>query len=76
MSVRDIEIALEPFGQVNRSLYVEENGSGLELPLAKQLVELHGGRLKISSEPGGGTEVEVQFDENRWREDSGKNTTG
>ena len=27
ISVRDIEFALEPFGQVNRSLYVEENGS-------------------------------------------------
>ena len=36
-------------------------GGGLGLPLAKQLVELHGGELAIASEPGQGTTVYVSL---------------
>lgn len=34
-------------------------GSGLGLPIAKRIVELHGGRISISSLPGEGTTVTV-----------------
>lgn len=36
-----------------------ESGKGLGLPLARQLVEMHGGTLELVSEPGAGTMVTV-----------------
>jgi PAS domain S-box-containing protein len=53
--------ALEPFGQADDSLGRRFNGAGLGLPLAKALVELHGGSLALESEPGVGTTVTVVF---------------
>jgi len=35
----------------------KERGSGLGLPLCREIVEAHGGRLRIRSREGGGTEV-------------------
>jgi two-component system cell cycle sensor histidine kinase PleC len=37
------------------------NGTGLGLPLAKAMLELHGGRLEIESAPGRGTTVLLLF---------------
>jgi signal transduction histidine kinase len=51
--------ALENFGQVNSSIAREHKGTGLGLPLAKQLIELHGGTLSLESEAGVGTRVTV-----------------
>lgn len=56
--------ALEPFGQVSerpekRDLRMQ--GTGLGLPLAKAMVELHDGVLSIESEPGAGTSVTLAF---------------
>jgi signal transduction histidine kinase len=59
MSAEDIPLALERFGQVDRSLSRKFEGTGLGLPLSKQLVELHGGKLEIESAEGGGTTVTV-----------------
>jgi two-component system, cell cycle sensor histidine kinase PleC len=35
------------------------------LPLTKRLVELHGGRMEIASDPGKGTKVSVYLPEQR-----------
>ena len=39
----------------------KESGTGLGLPLSLGIVENHGGKLNISSEPGGGTTVSVEL---------------
>ncbi len=57
----DIPRALQPFGQVDNGLDRKYDGTGLGLPLAKSLVELHGGRLTLASAPGRGTEVRIVF---------------
>ena len=45
MSKEDIKQALQPFGQVETSMTRKFEGTGLGLPLTKQLVEAHGGTL-------------------------------
>jgi two-component system, cell cycle sensor histidine kinase PleC len=59
MTEDEIAIALEPFGQVDNTLARSVEGTGLGLPLARRLVELHGGRLVIRSVKGEGTTAEV-----------------
>ncbi|HUK58189.1 MAG TPA: ATP-binding protein [Stellaceae bacterium] len=53
----DIEKALRPFGQIDSRLARKYQGTGLGLPLAKSMIELHGGRLDIESTAGEGTRV-------------------
>jgi signal transduction histidine kinase len=45
----------EPFGQVENAFTKKYEGTGLGLPLAKALVELHGGDFKIESQLNVGT---------------------
>ena len=59
MDVAEIRVALEPFGQVDSSLARRYEGTGLGLPLAARLTELHGGHLEIESRKGYGTTVRV-----------------
>ena len=59
MTEAEIEIALERFGQVNGGLARRHEGSGLGLPLARKLAELHGGSLTLQSEKGRGTTATV-----------------
>jgi signal transduction histidine kinase len=59
MTKAEIEIALERFGQVDGGLARRNEGSGLGLPLARKLAELHGGSLTLKSEPGRGTTATV-----------------
>jgi signal transduction histidine kinase/HAMP domain-containing protein len=61
MSHGDIAVALTPFGQVDNRLERKYEGTGLGLPLASSLIELHGGTLEIESEPGKGTTVRVRL---------------
>jgi PAS domain S-box-containing protein len=59
MTPAEIEIAFEPFGQVDAGLDRRHEGTGLGLPLARRLAELHGGSLVIDSEKGRGTAVKL-----------------
>ncbi|MGE5147311.1 MAG: sensor histidine kinase [Candidatus Eiseniibacteriota bacterium] len=59
MAARDIPRALEPFVRLTSALTHTVDGAGLGLPLAKRLIELHGGTLAIESAPGEGTTVTV-----------------
>ncbi len=57
----DIPKVLEPFGQATSGGRKRMQGTGLGLPLAKRLTELHGGALHLESEPGAGTTVQIRF---------------
>ena len=59
MSPGQIEKALEPFGQIENSSNRKYSGTGLGLPIAKRLAELHGGALTIDSTPARGTRVTI-----------------
>lgn len=59
MSPDEITVALTPFGQIANPMTRTHDGTGLGLPLAKTLAELHGGELDIASTPGAGTSVTV-----------------
>jgi two-component system cell cycle sensor histidine kinase PleC len=59
MSEEDVAVALTPFGQVDATHARWREGTGLGLPIAKALVQLHGGDLTIRSQKDVGTEVTV-----------------
>jgi signal transduction histidine kinase len=55
----NLDLVLEPFRQVEDPLSRAHEGSGLGLPLARALIELHGGEIRIESQPSIGTTVTV-----------------
>ncbi len=57
----EIPIALASFGQGSNSIKSAEQGAGLGLPIAKSLVDLHGGTFTLKSKLRIGTEVIVTF---------------
>jgi signal transduction histidine kinase len=61
IAAQDIPRALERFGQVDSSLSRKYEGTGLGLPLARRLMELHDGRLDLESAVGIGTTVTASF---------------
>jgi signal transduction histidine kinase len=61
MDPADVAVALQPFRQVDNALSRRYEGTGLGLPLAQRLVELHGGTLAIESARGQGTVVTIQL---------------
>jgi two-component system cell cycle sensor histidine kinase PleC len=67
MKPQDIPIALEPFRQIDNALSRSYEGTGLGLPLAKMLVEKHGGSLALESALGIGTTVTVVLPASRLR---------
>jgi two-component system phosphate regulon sensor histidine kinase PhoR len=60
---RGTGIAVKDLGRVFERFYRGRNatvsGSGLGLPIAKRIVESHGGRIEVRSEEGAGTDVDV-----------------
>ena len=65
MTDADIDLALTVFGQVDNDLARRYSGTGLGLPLAKAIVELHRGTVEIDSYPGRGTTVTVALPRER-----------
>ena len=61
MSPDEVTVALEPFGQIENAITKKYEGAGLGLPLAKRLVEIHGGQLIITSAKGRGTVIRAQL---------------
>ena len=65
MSPDDLAVAVQPFRQIDSALSRRFAGTGLGLPLAKALMELHGGWIDIDSEPGKGTTATMCLPANR-----------
>jgi two-component system, cell cycle sensor histidine kinase PleC len=65
MDAQEVALASTRFGQVASSLNRRHAGTGLGLPLAIGLVELHGGTLTIESTKGSGTTVTIAFPPDR-----------
>jgi PAS domain S-box-containing protein len=61
MSDDQIAVALEPFGRVEGAAIKDPTGTGLGLPIVKNLIEAHGGRLQIRSQLKRGTLVRLVF---------------
>ena len=65
MTKEQIARAFEPFYRADKSRARAAGGAGLGLTLCRRIVQLHGGELTISSEPGEGTTVIYRFDTSR-----------
>jgi signal transduction histidine kinase len=65
MDPEEIELATTRFGQVATPWARKHDGTGLGLPLAIGLAELHGASLTIRSAKGVGTAVTVAFPRDR-----------
>ena len=61
MTEKEIANAQLPFGQNDTQMSKRHDGTGLGLPLAKAMLELHGGSLAIASRPQHGTIVSLRF---------------
>jgi signal transduction histidine kinase/HAMP domain-containing protein len=61
MDPEDVEIAFQPFGQVDNRLERRYEGAGLGLPLTRALVDLHKGSIAIDSARGQGTRITISF---------------
>lgn len=61
MRPEDIPRALEAFRQLDSPLERKQEGTGLGLPLTRQLVELHNGVFRLESALGKGTRAVVEL---------------
>jgi signal transduction histidine kinase len=59
MNADDLKVAMIPFGRASDSSTHAIEGTGLGLPLTANIIELHGGMLKLDSTPGFGTTVAI-----------------
>jgi PAS domain S-box-containing protein len=51
----------QPFIQIDSSLNRQYTGTGLGLALVKRLVELHGGQVRVTSQPGSGSRFTIEL---------------
>ena len=61
MTAEEVRVAMTPFGQVDSGRTRWREGTGLGLPIAKSLVELHNATLEIASEKNRGTQIIMVF---------------
>jgi PAS domain S-box-containing protein len=61
MDEDEVRVALTRFGQVASPWTRRHSGTGLGLPLATGLMELHSGTLRVDSTKGEGTTVTIRF---------------
>jgi signal transduction histidine kinase len=59
ISPQDLPYVFEPFYRSEKSLHMYQQGTGLGLPLVREIVRRHGGEIDIQSEVGAGTRVIV-----------------
>jgi two-component system cell cycle sensor histidine kinase PleC len=64
MTASDLQRVLEPFHQAGNLETRPKHGTGLGLPLARSIFELHQGGLEIASEIGTGTTVSMWLPRN------------
>ena len=57
----DMEKIFRPFSRSRNPTVRDIDGSGLGLPLCKELIELHGGTIELASSPDSGTTARVTF---------------
>lgn len=62
---RDLDRVMMPFAQADGSATRRHEGVGLGLTLARAMMELHGGSIRLDSEIGRGTVVSLQFPKER-----------
>jgi len=65
-----------PFEQVESQLTKSHQGSGLGLAIAKSLTELHGGTMRIRSQPGRGTIVLLRLPTDGRTQEAGAKNAG
>ncbi|MDN7242167.1 HAMP domain-containing sensor histidine kinase [Planococcus sp. N028] len=59
---KDIPYVFDRLYRVDKSRSRQHGGSGLGLAIAKEIVESHGGRIMLQSEPGIGTQVRIELE--------------
>jgi PAS domain S-box-containing protein len=65
MNDSEIDLALQPFRQIESAMARKHEGTGLGLPLVKAFTELHGGAFELSSVHGEGTVARVTLPASR-----------
>jgi signal transduction histidine kinase len=61
MTAAEVEHAFQAFQRLDPRVRDGETGTGLGLPIARKLCELHGGALTLESAPGRGTQAIASF---------------
>lgn len=56
---KDIERIFDRFYRVEEARTKDSGGSGLGLSLVKKIVDIHNGRIDVTSEPGNGTKMSI-----------------